>query len=231
MGHPRVPHARPHQLPQHTRGLGQRARRLDRAADDLESADKAHNEELSDDAEPRRRRDEANDELRTALVEVKRTIAVLFGDETVGVFKLPAELPQDPAALRRVGEDVSDALGKKPLPKAKIDGIKAVDASSWKARLDKPIAALDGASKDVAREEKEAAVTLVAKNRALATFERTFGAAAGAGWGLLTAAGEKEHAERISLTPRRHSASGAGAAEAEAGAASTPAEPEQKQPA
>jgi hypothetical protein len=185
------------------------ARRVDRVADELEAADKTHTDELSDDAEPRRRRDEATEELRVVLLEVKRTLQTLFGDDAPAAFKLPAELPQDPASMRRTAADVADALEKKALPKPKIEGIKEVDAAPWIAKLKKPLKRLDAASKDVAREVREAEVTLIAKNRALDAFEAAFGAGAAVGWGLLTAVGEKEHASRISLSPRRTSASSA----------------------
>jgi hypothetical protein len=185
------------------------ARRVDHAADDLETADKAHNEELSDDAEPRRRRDEAAEQLRAELLKVKRTLQTLFGNDAPATFKLPPELSHDPAVIWRAGADVAEALEKKTLPKPQDDGIKEVSAAPWIARLKKPLKRLDAASKDVAREVREAELTLVAKNRALAAFEVAFGAGAAAGWGLLTAVDEKEHAKRISLSPRRTS-SGSG---------------------
>jgi hypothetical protein len=206
------------------------ARRVDGVADELEAADKAHNEELSDDAEPRRRRDEAAEDLRTVMLEVKRTLQTLFGDDALAAFKLPAEVPQDPASVRRTAADVADALETKDLPKPKIEGIKKVDAAPWLARLKRSLKRLDAASKDIAREVREAEVTLIAKNRALQTFEATFGASAAAGWGLLTAVGDKEHAARISLSPRRPSpggVKGGGDVEPEGGEAPEPGDEEE----
>ena len=66
-----------------------------------------------------------------------------------------------------------------------------MSAAPWIAKLKKPLKRLDTASKDVAREVREAEKTLVAKNRAFDTFEAAFGAGAAAGWGLLTAVGER----------------------------------------
>lgn len=183
------------------------ARRIDRATEELEAADKAHTDEQSDDAEPRRRRDEASEELRSALLEVKRILQTLYGDDAPATFKLAAELPHDPMSVRRMGADVASALEEKALPKLRIAGVNEVSAAPWITKLKKPLKRLDAASKDVAREAREAEKTLVTKNRALDSFEQAFGAGAAAGWGLLTAVGDKEHAARISMSPRRPSSS------------------------
>jgi hypothetical protein len=105
------------------------------------------------------------------------------------------------------GEGSTLLVNTKP-PKPGIEGIKAVDATPWIAKLKKPLKQLDEASNDVAREVREAQVTLVGKNRALSTFEEAFGAGAAAGWGLLAAVGDKELANRISLSPRRQGSVG-----------------------
>ncbi len=47
----------------------------------LIAADKAHEEELANDSEPRQRRDEAGERVRKRLVEVRRIAAGLFGPE------------------------------------------------------------------------------------------------------------------------------------------------------
>lgn len=184
------------------------ARRLERAAAEMEAADKAHTDELSDDADPRRRRDEASEALRGVLLDVKRTLQTLFGENVATAFKVPAELSRDSAVVQRAAADIAKTLEKKKLPKPAVEGVKKVDSAPWVATIKKVLKRLDAASKDVAREAGEAQVTLVAKNRALDAFEAAFGAAAAAAWGLLIAAGEKEHASRISITPRRASSGG-----------------------
>src|SRR6476659_5154704 len=49
------------------------ARDLERRLVTLEAADEAHNDELSDDADPRRRRDESAQALYDTLLEIKQS--------------------------------------------------------------------------------------------------------------------------------------------------------------
>lgn len=183
------------------------ARHVDRAAAELEAADAAHNEELSDDAGPRKQRDEAAEGLRGIVVDIKQAMQALYGPEALGEYRIPEEVPHDPAAVQRMGADVSEALETKALPKPVMEGVK-VDAGPWVAKMKKPLKALEGAISDVAREAGEAQATQVKKNQALAAFEKAFGMGAAGGRGLLSAAGEEEHAKRISLSPKRGTGGG-----------------------
>lgn len=185
------------------------ARHVEQEAQNLENADRLNNQELADDPEARRRRDEAAETLRSTLLEIKQALSALYGPEVLSSFSLPSEVSNDPTAIARIGSEVKEALGKKSLPKPVLSGVK-VDVGPWSAKLAKPLKKLETALRDVSREAAEAKATQVEKNRALLAFEDAFGASAAAGRGMLIAAGETEHAERISLSPRRGSGSGGG---------------------
>jgi hypothetical protein len=186
------------------------ARQLERRLADLEKADEAHNEELDDDADPRKRRDDAAQALHDALIEVKKSVGTLFGDEWVQKLKLPAEVARDPQPVARVGKDVAKALDKTKLPKPRLAGVKEVSTKPWVSTVKKELKKLEAANDDVAREAREAEATLGAKNRALEAFDASLSAAAGVGNALLELVGDREHAVLRTTSHKKADKDGAG---------------------
>lgn len=163
----------------------------------MEKADSAHNDELADDAEPRQKRDEAARALYAALVAVKQGTVTLFGEAWVSKLKLPAEIPADPAALRRLADDVVQALETAKLPKPVLAGVASFDRQPWIANISAPAKALTKALKDVTREQREAEATLIEKTRAIAAYDRAFAKGVAVGAALLRMVGEEEHADGL----------------------------------
>jgi hypothetical protein len=179
------------------------ARMLEERAGAMEKADAAHNKELSDDAEPRDRRDETKAAVYAALVEVKQGTVALFGEKWVPRLKLPSEIPQDPAALSRVAAEVIEALAEVELPAPLLEGVKHFDVKPWIKKIAGPSKELAGAIKDVAREEREAQATLIKKNRAMSDHADGFSKGVAFAQALLRLVGENEHADRLRPNPRQ----------------------------
>ncbi len=169
----------------------------------MRKADEAHAAELSDDAEPRSRRDQAHDRTHDAVVEIKEAVGSLFGELWLGKLQLPNPIPQDPVVLERAASDFLGALERTKLPAPKLKGVGAFDASHWKTMLEEPVKTLRASLGDVARETREAEVTLKEKSRAVAAHDAFFSLAAGLGVSLLRLAGEDELAARLRPSGRR----------------------------
>ena len=104
--------------------------------------------------------------------------------------------------LLRHAEAVTAALSTVKLPKSRVRGA-TFHAKEWAERLTEHTTALTSALADVAREAREAEATLVAKNRALAEHDRTFGDVATLVSAVLRMGGETELAARVRPSPRR----------------------------
>ncbi|MEZ4300391.1 MAG: hypothetical protein R3B70_35930 [Polyangiaceae bacterium] len=178
-------------------------RLLEQRSAAMQKADSAHNDELADDAEPRERRDEAARQVYATLVEVKQGVMALFGDSWVAKLRLPNELPQDPAALSRLAEEVQKALQVTKLPKPRLAGVKSFDAEPWIAQLSGPSKDLADALKAVQREAREAQATLIEKSRSVAAFDDVFSKAVSVAAALLRFVGENEHADRLRPSVKR----------------------------
>lgn len=179
------------------------ARGLETRSEAARKADEAHATELSDDAGPRRRRDEAHEQTNAAVVEIKEAVSALFGDSWFGKLQLPNPIPQDPAALARAAGEFLGALDRVKLPAPRLKGIGKFDSSSWREMLESPAARLSAALQEVTRETREAEVTYKEKSRAVAAHDAFFGLAAGLSVSLLRLAGEDELAARLRPSGRR----------------------------
>lgn len=180
------------------------ARRQRAMTEGARGADDAYEKELGDDAEPRRRRDAAAAQLAIEIGEIRDTIASTFGPDLVKALGLEGRVDPEPKAVldraKRLAEALSDA--KRVWPKPKRKGIK-VDPAEWAADLKAPIAALEPALADVAREAREAQAASDARNKALAANDDSFARIAGAVSALLRVAGEDALAARVRPSGRR----------------------------
>lgn len=177
-------------------------RTLEAAIDTLVQADDAHEAELSDDAGPRTRRDELATTLYDELIELKEIATGLLGSPALALLRLEGTTPRDPVVLVRHAKGVVSALETAKLPKSRVRGA-AFHAKEWVERLTEHNDALSSALGDVAREAREAEGTLVAKNRALAEHDRTFGDVATLVSAVLRIGGDAELAARVRPSPRR----------------------------
>jgi hypothetical protein len=177
-------------------------RTLEIASAELVAADAAHQAELRDDDAPRAARDEAAEELRAELVELRSTVLGLYGQTGLKALALVGETPRDPVVLSRFASDVLSALPTASLPPSKVKGAK-LDTKEVAQALAPLLKALDKHMTTVAREEKEAHATLTRKNAAQQVFDERFSSVATLLSALLQASGQTELASRVRPSPRR----------------------------
>lgn len=170
----------------------------------LFAADLAHERELSDDAEPRRRRDQQAALLREQLIDLRELVTALYGSESAAALGMSGDTPTDALALSRQGKNVLSALSSVRLPKPRRRGAELAP-KEIESELRPVVSALDQALSDVAREQREAEATLSARDTAWAEFERRYSASTYVFSALLSAAGETALAERLRPTPGRKS--------------------------
>lgn len=168
------------------------------------AADVAYEKELGDDAEPRERRDLASGKLALEIGEIRDTLDSTFGTVFVKELGLDGRVDTDPKAVLERAKRLVTALSdpKRVWPKPKRKGIK-VDHSAWLDDLNTPIAVLEAALGDVAREVREAQVASDARNRALAANDDSFARTAGATAALLRTVGDDALAARVRPSTRK----------------------------
>lgn len=177
-------------------------RTLGSVTTELVAADAAHEAELRDDLAPRQARDEAADQLRSELIELRETVQGLYGRPGLQALALLGETPRDSVELGRFAEDVLKALPKAALPPSRVKGAK-LDLKEVSGALLPHVEALQSHLNTVAQEEKEAQVTLTRRNAAQQSFDQRFSAVATLLSALLAAAGQTELASRVRPSPRR----------------------------
>ena len=177
------------------------SRALDAAKASMVEADVAHDAELGDDDGYRRARDATAADLADRLIELRQALAGMYGATTAGdVF--PGPTPEDPVVLSRFAGDVVGALGRITLPKPRIKGAK-LDIAEAAADIEQRRATLDASLADVAREQREAQVTLDAKSRAIAAYDEVFAGVANVLTGALRLSGKPELAAKLRPSSRR----------------------------
>ena len=174
------------------------------ATNQMVKTDEDHTRELSDDDEPRRRRDEAQAALSEELVSLRDLISGLYGASATRLLGFSAGTPRDPTALSRFAGEVSTALRDKELPPLK----RANTTVKWSPaktadEIDELRGKLDLALKDVARELREAQGTLADKNTALDAYDSAFRRTANLLVGLFGFADELDLANRVRPSTRR----------------------------
>ncbi len=177
---------------------------LANAASEMVKTDEAHTHELSDDDEPRRRRDEAQAALYEELVSLRDLINGFYGAAATRMLGFSSGTPRDATALSRFAGEVSKALREKELPAPKrADTTVKWSPAKTADEIDKLRKKLDEALTDVAREIREAQGTLVNKNDALDAYDSAFSRTANLLAGLFMFAGETALAERVRPSTRR----------------------------
>ncbi len=176
---------------------------IERATSALREADLANAAELADDDAPRAARDQGVSDLRARIISIRGTLSSVFGNAIVGVYGLAAETPEDADLLVHRATSIASLLASRPLvEKAKHDGV-TVDAALLGKSLEKPIAHLTAALADVRREEREAQLTLKARNAAAVVWNTRYQGVADAVTGVFEIVGQADLADRVRPTARR----------------------------
>jgi uncharacterized membrane protein YgcG len=166
------------------------------------AADEAHIHELGDDDEPRVRRDAGAEELYQSLSDLREIAIGLHGAAILAPLRIDVMPAKDPAVIMGVARETATALRRITLPPSRVPNAK-LDTEGWARRLDKERAVVEQAVTDVAREQREAETTLVAKNNSIAQHDVAQRALAGILSGLLDFIGESELADRVRPTERK----------------------------
>ena len=179
-------------------------RHIGRAAEELTSAHRAHEAELSDDVAPRLERDDAEVELRDLVIMFRNGISAAFGDGVLRAHSIYDSAPSDTRGLLDYAKGLRIALVDPALaPTARSRAGLVVDRAAMALELDPAIARLDAAVKVVTREASELAVTQTAKDTAMNTNDTVFKNAANVMEALLILADRKDLADRVRPSPRR----------------------------
>ena len=170
----------------------------------LQQADSAHEAEISDDAQPRAERDEAEGELRETTVEFRNAITAKYGDvglRTMGVYEPP---PRGAPELAKYARSLHVALvdASRTLTGSARRGLQ-VDRAAMATELLPPVERLEAALRKVTQEASELHLTQTAKDRAMEENDLAFMGVANAVEGLLTLAGREDLAERVRPSRRK----------------------------
>jgi hypothetical protein len=141
----------------------------------LVAADRAHEQELSDDEGPREDRDEAAAKVRSVLVDLRAAIESGYGARGLTLLGLGDAVAVDPSVLAAAGGNVQKALNdpKIELPKPKRAGM-TVNRAAFALDLTAELPALQKALARVATEDREKEATQRVKNEAMARNDGTF---------------------------------------------------------
>src|SRR5690606_22884939 len=104
--------------------------------------------------------------------------------------------PSDPVVLARFAGETAAQLRSVMLPASRVPGAQ-VDTAALAADLEQRKALLEEHLAAVVRETREAQVTLEAKNRAKADYDRIFSGVATIYTGLFSLAGRDELADKV----------------------------------
>jgi len=175
---------------------------LEGAAERMDAADAAHEDELGDDAAPRRLRDEASETLVQRLIELRRAVELTYGPEAIEELGFSGSTPREATRVAnfaaRVLERLPSLAGRTPrMPGMTLDLVAL--AAPTAAAQDQLRTALES----VATEAREAEQTLRAKQAAIADYDTTFSSVAKVLEGMFTLAGARDLARRIRPSARR----------------------------
>ncbi|MBI5477351.1 MAG: hypothetical protein HY906_00760 [Deltaproteobacteria bacterium] len=169
---------------------------LKRSMAALSAADVAHEAELGDDADPRRRRDTAAGAVYGLLTTVRSAVSAVYGGDATALVGFAGPTPTDPTTVKALAAEVARNLPRLKDQPVQQDGL-TFDVAKFEAQLKSTVAPLERALDDVARETREAEATLVEKQRRLAEHDGRFRSVAAVLEAVFALAGEHELAERV----------------------------------
>jgi len=183
--------------------LGALGRVLDQARNDLTTADLANAAELADDVAPRAARDQAIVEVRARLISIRGTLSSVFGSGILPLYGLGGETPDDPELLAHRAANVAKLLADRPIMEQPKQAGVTVNALALAHSLQEPMKSLTVALGDVGREEREAQLTLKARNEAVAVWNARYQGVADVVTGIFELVGRGDLAELVRPTSRR----------------------------
>ena len=175
---------------------------LEAAAERMDAADAAHEDELGDDAAPRRLRDESTATLIQSLLDLRRAIDVAYGPEAVAELGFSGSTPREATMVATFATRVLERVPALAARTPRIPGV-IVDLEALVAPAATAQDQLRSALGTVATEAREAEQTLVAKQAAIADYDTTFASVANVLEGMFTLAGAQELARRVRPSTRR----------------------------
>lgn len=176
---------------------------LEQASRTLATADLAHAAELSDDEAPRAARDQAIADVRARMISIRGTLFSVFGTSILSVYGLVGETPDDPELLAHRAANVAKLLAERPIVEpSKQEGVM-VHALALSLSLQEPMRNLTLALGNVRREEREAQLTLKARNGATADWNADYQGVADAATGIFELVRRGDLAELVRPTARR----------------------------
>lgn len=170
----------------------------------LIATDKAHRDEIADDAGFREERDAATADLAGKILKLRDAFRSAFGPNKSKELGFDVRMARTPVAVLAQGLRLLANLNQpeKALPTSNTPGV-SLDLESLVPALEAAVTRLQKALEDIAREKTEADATLVAKNLAMKEFDQTFLRVARTLEALYTLAGELDLAARVRPAPRR----------------------------
>ena len=141
----------------------------------LVAADRAHEQELSDDDGPREDRDAAAARVRSVLVDLRAAIESTYGARGLTLLGLGDAIAVDPSVLATAGGNAQKALKDSTiqLPKPKRAGM-TIDRAAFALDLTAELPALQKALAKVATEDREKEATQRVKNEAMVKNDASF---------------------------------------------------------
>ena len=178
---------------------------LERVDGKVAAADLAHVAELSDDDAVRVARDGSEQALRQKLLRQRDLILGTYGPAVAHAYGLDETMPVTPQQLLLLASKVEKLLRTRALTEKALQQGVTVQPKLLADDLAASAAALQTALDATKREEREAQLTLEAKNRAAEAWQQTYQGVGSALYGLYLLAGRKDLAERVMPTARRRS--------------------------
>jgi len=154
---------------------------MHRTTERLVQADRAHEDELGDDAAPREARDRAAEKVRAVLVDLRGALDSTHGPSALALMHVQEAAPSDPSVIATQGRTVLEALSndKLKLPAPRRAGVK-IERAAFADDLARELPELEKALNVVSREAREAEATLRAKQSAMEASDHAF--TNGAAW-------------------------------------------------
>jgi hypothetical protein len=150
-------------------------RELVSLTDTMQRADRAHANELADDAAPRVMRDRHAATLREIYSDMRAFISAGYGDEVLAQLRLSDAASYSPAVLAEQVQAAREALldTNIKLPKSRRKGAK-FDREAFAEEMSESLLALQKALEAAHREAKEADASLAMKTAAIEAYDAAF---------------------------------------------------------
>jgi hypothetical protein len=176
---------------------------LEHSSRDLATADLAHAAELADDEAPRAARDQAIADVRARIISIRGTLSSVFGNSILSAYGLEGETPDDPELLAHRAASIAKLLAERPIVEQSKQAGVTVNAAALAHSLQEPMKSLTLALGDVRREEREAQLTLKARNGATADWNADYQGVADTATGIFELVRRSDLAELVRPTARR----------------------------